>query len=182
MSRGEALSSCEIVAAAGEKLSLSASEIASQITISTAEIASAARAGEQARRIIDALSASMGQIGAVAHLIRDIAGRTNLLALNATIEAARAGEAGRGFAVVAGEVKTLATQTARSTEEIARAVGSMQSATHDAVRVVGEMVGRVASIERIAQTIATAAEQHRRLPARSRATWLAQPRQCILFL
>jgi methyl-accepting chemotaxis protein len=155
----EALHSCEIVAAAGEKLSGSASEIASQITISTAEIASTARAGEQARGIIDALSASMGQIGAVAQLIRDIAGRTNLLALNATIEAARAGEAGRGFAVVAGEVKTLATQTARSTEEIARAVGSVQTATHDAVRVVGEMVGRVAAIERITQTIAAAAEQ-----------------------
>jgi methyl-accepting chemotaxis protein len=152
----EALRSCEIVAAAGEKLSGSASEIASQITISTAEIASTARAGEQARGIIDALSASMGQIGAVAQLIRDIAGRTNLLALNATIEAARAGEAGRGFAVVAGEVKTLATQTARSTEEIARAVSSVQTATHDAVKVVGEMVGRVAAIERI---IAAAAEQ-----------------------
>ena len=155
----EALHSCEIVAAAGEKLSSSASEIASQITASTAEIASTARAGEQARGIIAALSASMGQIGAVAQLIRDIAGRTNLLALNATIEAARAGEAGRGFAVVAGEVKTLATQTALSTEEIARAVGSVQTATHDAVKVVGEMVGRVAAIERITQTIAAAAEQ-----------------------
>ncbi len=155
----DALNSCEVVAAAGEELSASAREISSQITASTIEIASTARAGEQAHQIIDALSASMGQISSVARLIGDIAGRTNLLALNATIEAARAGEAGRGFAVVASEVKSLATQTAQSTEDIARNVRHIQSATQDAVRVVGEMVTRVASIERITRAVAEAAEQ-----------------------
>jgi methyl-accepting chemotaxis protein len=155
----EALNSCEIVAAAGEELSASAREIAERIIASAAEIASTARAGERARQIIDQLSASMGQIGAVARLIGEIAGRTNLLALNAAIEAARAGEAGRGFAVVAGEVKVLATQTAQSTAEISRNVSAIQAATQDAVTVVGEMVDRVASIERITQAVAASAEQ-----------------------
>jgi methyl-accepting chemotaxis protein len=154
-----ALQRSELVADAGEQLSASAREIAGQINNTAAEIASTARAGEQARQIIDELSTAVGQIGAVARLIRDIAGRTNLLALNATIEAARAGEAGRGFAVVAGEVKTLAAQTARSTEEIARSTGAIRLATQQAVRAVGEMVERVAAIERITEAVATAAEQ-----------------------
>ena len=154
-----ALRSCEVVAAAGEELSASAREIASQITAAATETASTARAGERARTIIDQLSASMAQVGAVARLIGDIAKRTNLLALNATIEAARAGEAGRGFAVVAGEVKTLATQTAQSTEEITRSISGIQIATQDVVTVVGEMIERVASIERITQSVADGAEQ-----------------------
>jgi methyl-accepting chemotaxis protein len=154
-----ALASCEVVAAAGEQLSASARAIAQQIAVSTAEVASAASAGDKARQIIDQLSASIGQISAVARLIGDIAGRTNLLALNATIEAARAGEAGRGFAVVASEVKSLATQTATSTQEIARTVSAIQLATQEAVTAVGEMVGRVASIEQISEAVANAAEQ-----------------------
>ncbi len=155
----EALNSCEIVAAAGEELSASAREIAGRIDASTTEIADTVRAGQQAHQIIGQLSASMGQIGSVARLIGDIAGRTNLLALNATIEAARAGDAGRGFAVVASEVKALATQTAHSTEDIARNIRNIETATQDAVKVVSEMVARVASIERITQAVAAAAEQ-----------------------
>jgi methyl-accepting chemotaxis protein len=154
-----ALQRSELVAAAGDRLSASAREIAGQISNTAAEIASTARAGESARAIIGQLSAAVGQIGAVARLIGDIASRTNLLALNATIEAARAGDAGRGFAVVAGEVKTLAAQTARSTAEIARNTGAIQQATQDAVRVVGEIVERVGSIEHITRAVAAAADQ-----------------------
>jgi methyl-accepting chemotaxis protein len=154
-----ALRRSEAVAAAGEQLSSAAGQIAGKIAAAAAEVGSTARAGERARQIIDQLSGAVGQIGTVARLIGDIAGQTNLLALNATIEAARAGEAGRGFAVVANEVKTLATQTARSIEEIARNAGAIQQATLDAVRAVGEMAERVAAIERITEAVATAAEQ-----------------------
>jgi methyl-accepting chemotaxis protein len=154
-----ALASCDVVAAAGEELSGSAREIASQIAVSAAEISRTAAAGDHARQIIDQLSNSMAQVSEAARSIGSIAARTNLLALNATIEAARAGDAGRGFAVVAGEVKSLAAQTAQSTQEIARTVSAIQLATRDAVTAVGEMVGRVSSIERAARAVATAAEQ-----------------------
>jgi hypothetical protein len=154
-----ALERSVVVAAAGEELSVSALEIVGRINGSAAEIASTARAGERAQHIIGQLSDAVGDIGAVARLISDIASRTNLLALNATIEAARAGDAGRGFAVVATEVKALASQTAHSTEEISRNANAIQQATQDAVKVVGEMVGRLASIERITHSVAAAAEQ-----------------------
>jgi methyl-accepting chemotaxis protein len=155
----EALERSEAVAAAGEQLSESARVIAVQITDTATEIASTALAGARAGKIIEQLSSAVGQIGAIARLIGDIAKRTNLLALNATIEAARAGEAGRGFAVVASEVKMLATQTARSTDEIARNTGAIQQATRDAVQVVNEMVERIASIESITRAVAAATER-----------------------
>ncbi len=154
-----ALQRSDAVAAAGEELSASAREIAVRISQSAAEIATTARAGDRANQIIEKLSEAMGQIGSVAHLIGDIAGRTNLLALNATIEAARAGDAGRGFAVVANEVKTLAAQTANATKEIGRNIGAVQLASQEAVSAVAEMVGRVTSIERITQAVADAAGQ-----------------------
>ena len=162
-------------------LASSAREIADQIGNTAAEIGSTARAGERARRHHRPALGGGGPNRLGRRLIGDIAGRTNLLALNATIEAARAGEAGRGFAVVAGEVKTLAHQTARSTEEIARNAGSIQQATRDAVQVVGEMVERVAAIERITQAVAAAAEQQTAATGEIARNVAARPRRCAWF-
>ena len=105
------------------------------------------------------LSAAAQKIGDVVKLISDIASQTNLLALNATIEAARAGEAGRGFAVVASEVKSLASQTAKATEEISAQVGAMQGATADAVRAIESIGGTIVAINEIASAISVAVDQ-----------------------
>jgi methyl-accepting chemotaxis protein len=142
-----------------EGLAEAAGEIAQQMT--RAEQATRAAVGqvEQARRIFDTLAASVGEIGDVSRLIAGIAGQTNLLALNATIEAARAGEAGKGFAVVAGEVKSLAAQTARSTEDITRRIGAMNDAARDAAAAVDAIAGAVGQIESVATSVAAAVEE-----------------------
>jgi methyl-accepting chemotaxis protein len=124
----QALANAQTVASAAEQLSASIREISSQVSQSTAVVSRAVEAGSEARATIEALNQEVERIGAVADMIGEIASKTNLLALNATIEAARAGDAGRGFAVVASEVKALATQTAHSTQEIARHIGQVRSA------------------------------------------------------
>jgi len=144
------------VAASAEELGASIREISNQAAQASQVVDRAGGIARTANDRIGQLSANASRIGDVVKLIRSIAEQTNLLALNATIEAARAGEAGRGFAVVAGEVKTLASQTARATEEIGAQVGAIQSSTADtveAMRAIGEVMG---DISRFTTTIAAA--------------------------
>jgi methyl-accepting chemotaxis protein len=155
----QTLANAQTVASAADQLAASSREIGGQMSLSTAVVGQAVAAGSEARATIEALTKQVGRIGEVATLIRDIAGKTNLLALNATIEAARAGEAGRGFAVVAGEVKQLAAQTARSTEEISRHIGEVRAATDASVAAVGRIETTVEQINAIAGSIAAAVEQ-----------------------
>jgi methyl-accepting chemotaxis protein len=156
----DATASVQLAAAAAAQLSASISEIGRQVAQS-ADITERA-VGETRRTdtIVRALAEAAEKIGAVVDLIGNIASQTNLLALNATIEAARAGEAGRGFAVVASEVKSLATQTTRSTEEIATQVAHIQAATKEAVEAISSIAGTIEQVSTISSSIAAAvAEQ-----------------------
>jgi methyl-accepting chemotaxis protein len=155
----QAVANAQTVASAAEQLSSSIREISGQVSQSTAVVGRAVAAGSQARATIEALNGKVERIGVVADMIRDIAAKTNLLALNATIEAARAGDAGKGFAVVASEVKQLANQTARSTEEIARHIAEVRSATGESVAAVGTIERTITEIDAIAGSIAAAVEE-----------------------
>ncbi len=147
------------ISAAVEELSASVREIAGQVSGAAAATRRAVAEGEASSQAIGTLSQTVGKIGEITQMIAGIAAKTNLLALNATIEAARAGEAGKGFAVVAGEVKTLATQTARATEEITQQVGAVRAATQEAVRRVDGIAAIVAEVDNAAAAIAAAVEQ-----------------------
>ena len=120
----QALKNAQVVAAASEQLAASIREVASQVDHASEVARDASGKGAAARETIRTLAGAGERISHVTRLISDIASQTNLLALNATIEAARAGEAGKGFAVVAGEVKALASQTARATAEISQQIDS----------------------------------------------------------
>jgi len=137
------------------------SEIADQIGRSSALTRDAVGRADQSRGAIDGLSRVTADIESIVSTIADIAGQTNLLALNATIEAARAGEAGRGFAIVAQEVKGLAGQTAKSTEEIGRKVSEIQSATKRAVEAIGSVTDQIATLDGVSSAIAAAMEEQR---------------------
>jgi methyl-accepting chemotaxis protein len=147
------------VAAATEELTASVGEIARQAATAAAAARFVADRAQQADGTMQRLAGAAATIGDVARLIGDIAGQTNLLALNATIEAARAGEAGKGFAVVAGEVKALAAQTAKATEEIATQIQAIRGVTEEAVGVVRDMAGQVQDMGQTSSAIAAAVEQ-----------------------
>jgi methyl-accepting chemotaxis protein len=155
----EASANVQAVATATEELSGSVSEISRQVQESSRVAHDAVQQTARTDNRISELSQAAGRIGDVIKLITAIAEQTNLLALNATIEAARAGEAGRGFAVVASEVKALATQTAKATEEIGTQIAGMQTATQDAVASIREISGTIARVSEISTAIASAVEE-----------------------
>lgn len=155
----EAASNVNTVAAAAEELGASVQEIGRQVQGSAGLAQVAVGEADQTAILVQALRQTSSKIGDMVGMISNIAGQTNLLALNATIEAARAGEAGRGFAVVATEVKELASQTAKATEEIATQIGEIQGVTEQAVSAIGGITNRIREINGVASSIAAAVEQ-----------------------
>jgi methyl-accepting chemotaxis protein len=155
----QASTNVQTVASASEELSSSITEISRQVSESARIAAQAVQEADHTNTTVQGLADAAQKIGDVVKLINDIAGQTNLLALNATIEAARAGDAGKGFAVVASEVKSLANQTAKATEDIATQINAIQSATQNAVGAIQGIGKTIGAISQIATTIASAVEE-----------------------
>ena len=155
----QATANVSIVAASADEMGKSVSEIAHQVSHSTSIAAQAVERARMTNDTIEQLSRSADKIGDVVKLISDIAAQTNLLALNATIESARAGEAGKGFAVVASEVKSLATQTAKATEEIGGQIQAMQAITRESVMAIGQIQSIIDEMNSVSVAINAAVEE-----------------------
>ncbi len=153
------LANVESVAAASEELSSTVTEISRQVNESSVVAADAVKQASSTNSLVADLQKSATRIGDVVGLINSIASQTNLLALNATIEAARAGDAGKGFAVVAQEVKALASQTSKATNEIGAQISEMQSATQEAAAAIGAITNTISRMSEISTAIAVAIEQ-----------------------
>jgi methyl-accepting chemotaxis protein len=155
----QATHNVETVASAAEELSSSIHEIARQVTESSKIAGGAVDEAKRVNEMVNGLAAAAAKIGDVVNLINDIASQTNLLALNATIEAARAGDAGKGFAVVANEVKHLANQTGKATDEIGAQINAVQKATEEAVGAIRGITSTISHISEISANIASAVEE-----------------------
>jgi methyl-accepting chemotaxis protein len=155
----QAATNVQTVAASSEQMAASVREINGQVAHSANVADTAFNEAEASNNRIAELATAATAIGEVLNLIKGIADQTNLLALNATIESARAGEAGKGFAVVAAEVKQLATQTGKATEEIGAKVAEIQTATEGTVRSMTQIVRVIGNVKEIASTIAGAVEE-----------------------
>ncbi len=147
------------VSTAAEELTASVGEISRQIAEANRVVGVAVDEAQMSEKMVGDLVSAAAKIGDVSELIANIAGQTNLLALNATIEAARAGEAGKGFAVVASEVKSLATQTAKATEEISAQIKGIQDCSHGAAGAIREIARIIAQVSEISTSISSAVEE-----------------------